>query len=138
MQPDDLHSIVAYRIESSYSAIKETESHLENGFLSTAMNRVYYAGFYIISALAAIDGFSTAKHKQLIGYINKEYIKTGKIDPEIGKILTIAYDRRVAADYHDFVTLTKTQINEYRLRMLDFIKAVELLIKEKLPVLPDK
>ncbi|MGE5399600.1 MAG: HEPN domain-containing protein [Ignavibacteriales bacterium] len=80
---------------------------LANGFLSTAMNSIYYAGFYIVSALAALDNFSTAKHKQLIGYFNKEYINSGRIDPEIGKILRTAYDRRQAADYHDFVTLTK-------------------------------
>ena len=102
------------------------------------MNRIYYAGFYIISTLAVIDGFSTARHKQLIGYFNKEYIKSGKIDAEVGKIMKIAYDRRVAADYHDFVSLTKTQINEYRIRMLEFIEHVEIIIKEKLSNISDK
>lgn len=132
MEKEELINIVNYRVETSYGAINESESHLANGFLSTAMNRIYYAGFYMVSALAALDNFSTAKHKQLIGYFNKEYINSGKIDPEVGKILRTAYDRRQAADYHDFVTLTKTQIDEYRIRMTEFIKQVELIIKEKL------
>ncbi|MEI7813120.1 MAG: HEPN domain-containing protein [Ignavibacteria bacterium] len=132
MDKEELINIVNYRIETSYGAIKESESHLSLGFLSTAMNRIYYAGFYIVSALAVLDNFSTAKHKQLIGYFNKEYISSGKITPEDGKILRTAYDRRQAADYHDFVTLTKTQIDEYRLRMAEFIRQVDLIIQQKL------
>lgn len=132
MEKEELINIVNYRIETSYGALKESESHLSNGFLSTAMNRVYYAGFYIVSALAVLDNFSTAKHKQLIGFFNREYINSDRIDPEVGKILRIAYDRRQAADYHDFVTLTKTQIDDYRIRMAEFIKQVDLIIKEKL------
>jgi len=45
MEKEELINIVNYRVETSYSAIKESESHLANGFLSTAMNRIYYAGF---------------------------------------------------------------------------------------------
>ena len=135
MEKEELINIVNYRVETSYSAINESESHLSNGFLNTAMNRVYYAGFYIVSALAALDNFSTAKHKQLIGYFNREYINSGRVDPEVGKILRTSYDRRQAADYHDFVYLTKTQIDDYRVRMAEFIKQVDLIIKEKLKAL---
>jgi uncharacterized protein (UPF0332 family) len=132
MDKQDILNIVNYRVELAYNTIKESESHITNGFLNTAMNRIYYAGFYIVCALAAIDNFSTARHKQLIGYFNKNYIKTGIIDRGIGEILTIAYDRREAADYHDFVYLTKTQIEEYRIRMAEFIKQVDALIQQRI------
>ena len=132
MKKEDTLNIVKYRIELAYNTIKESESHLSNGFLNTAMNRVYYAGFYIVSALAAIDHFSTSKHKKLIGYFNKEYIKTGKITKEAGEILNLAYENRQAADYQDFITLTKTQIEDYRVRMTKLIEQVDFIIKEKL------
>jgi len=127
-----LRDIVAYRIKTSRETLNEIEIHLQNGFLATAMNRLYYSGFYIISALALLDNFPTSKHKQLIGWFNKEYLKTGKINPEKGKILRKAYERRQSSDYHDFVTLTKSQIEEYYSKMKDFVNVVEEVIKEKL------
>jgi uncharacterized protein (UPF0332 family) len=133
MLEEDIKSIVKYRIETSLAAIEESESHLNNGYLNTAMNRIYYAGFYIVSALAAIDNFPTSKHKQLIGYFNKEYIKSGIMDPETGKILRKSYERRQAADYHDYVYLTKSQIEEYKTAMTEFIKSVQEIIMKKLP-----
>lgn len=132
MLKEELQSIVKYRIETALAAIEESKSHLKNGYLNTAMNRIYYAGFYIVSALAAIDNFPTSKHKKLIGYFNKEYIKSGIIDAETGKILRKSYERRQAADYHDFVSLTKSQIEEYRIAMNEFILQVQKIIEEKL------
>jgi len=127
-----LRDIVAYRIKASRDTLSEIEIHLQNGFLATAMNRLYYAGFYMISALALLDKFPTSKHKQLIGWFNKEYLKTGIINPEKGKILRKAYERRQSSDYHDFVTLTKSQIEEYYSKMKDFVNVVEEVVQEKL------
>jgi len=127
-----LRDIVAYRIRTSYETLNEIEVHLQNGFLATAMNRLYYSGFYMISALALVDRFPTTKHKQLIGWFNKEYLKTGIIDPEKGKILRKAYERRQSSDYHDFVTLTKSQIEEYYSKMIVFVNVVEKVIQQKL------
>jgi len=132
MEKEELLSIVTYRVDQAKGSIEESESHLKNGFLTTAMNRIYYAGFYIVSALAALEDFPTAKHKQLIGWFNKEYLKTGKVDREVGKILRKAYDRRMAADYHDFVYLTRSQIDEYRIEMKKFIEEVHLIIQGKI------
>jgi uncharacterized protein (UPF0332 family) len=55
------------------------------------------------------------------------------MDPEIGKILRRSYERRQAADYHDFVYLTKSQIEEYKTAMTEFIKGVQEIIMKKLP-----
>jgi uncharacterized protein (UPF0332 family) len=47
-QPEDY---IRYRIERAYKTLLEVESHLSNGFWNTAINRMYYACFYAVSAL---------------------------------------------------------------------------------------
>ncbi|MEI7485545.1 MAG: hypothetical protein WCK13_12620 [Ignavibacteriota bacterium] len=72
------------------------------------------------------------ENEKLIGYFNRDYIKTRRIDRNIGEIFGLAYDRREVAGYHDFVYLTKTQVDEYRLRMAEFIRQADLIIQQKL------
>ncbi|MBD3308314.1 hypothetical protein GF339_17905 [candidate division KSB3 bacterium] len=50
------------------------------------MNRIYYAMFYAVSALALLQGFSTSSHAQLRGYFNREFVKTGIISIELGRL----------------------------------------------------
>ena len=95
--------LIKLKIEKSLQTLGEVDSHIENGFLSTAMNRIYYAGFYIVSALALLDGFSTSKHRQLIGYFNREYIQSEKLDRSLGFTFQESYQKRIIVDYHDFV-----------------------------------
>jgi uncharacterized protein (UPF0332 family) len=59
---------INYRRSKAFNTLSEIEYLLNNNLLANAMNRIYYSGFYIVSALLLIDDFSTSKHKQLIGY----------------------------------------------------------------------
>ena len=42
--------IVRYRMESAQKMLSEVESHRENGFYNTAVNRMYYACYYAATA----------------------------------------------------------------------------------------
>ncbi|MDP4175060.1 MAG: HEPN domain-containing protein [Bacteroidota bacterium] len=121
-----------YKRERAFEALDDIQKMLDSGMLSAAMNRIYYAGFYIVSALVLLDGFSTSKHRQLIGYFNKNYIKTGKVPIDLGEILDESYNNRVAADYHDFVYLTKTQVEEFFNQMKDFISFIDQMIQNRI------
>lgn len=74
MEERPLNDYIQYKRERAFEALDDIQKMLDNGMLSAAMNRIYYAGFYIVSALVLLDGFSTSKHRQLIGYFNKNYI----------------------------------------------------------------
>lgn len=128
----DTLSIIKYRKEKAFNTLEEVQKLLEAGMISLAMNRVYYAGFYIVNALSLTDNFSTSKHKQLIGYFNKNYIHSGKIDLDKGDILNIAYRKRTSVDYHDFATATKDEVKKYYEQMKTFVAEVDNLIEEKL------
>ncbi|MDR3611343.1 MAG: HEPN domain-containing protein [Ignavibacteriaceae bacterium] len=131
MNERPLSDYIQYKRDRAFEALDDIKKMLDNKMLSAAMNRVYYAGFYIVGALLLLDGFSTSKHRQLIGYFNKEYIKTGKVPVDVGEILDESYNRRVASDYHDFVYLTKTQVEEFFSQMKDFVGFIDRMIQDR-------
>jgi uncharacterized protein (UPF0332 family) len=59
-------------------------------------------------------------------------IESSIIPDEVGEILNIAFKRRTAVDYHDFVTVTKEEIMGYHKKMKDFVFAVDDLIQIRL------
>ena len=73
LTPEEREEIVKHRIEQSLRTIEEAELLIDNLKLSAAVSRIYYSLFYIISALAVKNNFSTSKHKQLLSWFNKNY-----------------------------------------------------------------
>ena len=98
---------------------------LDNNRLNNAENRIYYAIFYSVSALAIKHNYSTSKHYQLLGWFNKNFIKTGKIDKEFGRIYKRQFENRLESDYDDFVEFTKEQVNEDYISMKKLIEEIQ-------------
>jgi len=124
--------LVTYRRNRAFETIREIDKLLSEGMLLFAINRIYYAGFYIVSALCLLDDFSTSKHTQLIGYFNREYVKKGLIDIETGSILNLAYRKRTSVDYQDFVTVTRDEVYQYFNEMKLFVEKVDDLIEQRI------
>lgn len=124
--------LVNLRIEKSKVTLKGIKLLIESGYVSFAMNRIYYSGFYIVSALALLDGKSFSKHHQLIGYFNKTYLKPNIIDRKLGSILNETFERRNLIDYDDYFSITKTEVKKYYSDMKKFVKVAERLIKKRI------
>src|SRR3989339_713540 len=95
--------LINYRIEQAKAAISDVTILIEKNLLTLAINRIYYGMFHMLLALALKRGFKTSKHNQLIGWFNKEYIKTGIIDTKFGKIVNKGFEDRTDGDYGIFV-----------------------------------
>ncbi len=116
--------LIQYRLERSKTTADEARSAIEANFLFNAENRIYYSIFYSVSALALKFNFSTSKHKQLLGWFNLNFIKTGLIPAKYGKIYHNAYDKRQESDYDDFVTLNIDEVEADLENMQEFIQFI--------------
>ena len=47
--------IVNYRRDKAFETLDDVQKLLKDNMLALAMNRVYYSGFYIVSALSLLD-----------------------------------------------------------------------------------
>lgn len=123
-------TLIKYRIEQAYRAIKEVEIQIDNNLLNIAVNRIYYGMFYMLSSLALKYKFKTSKHGQLIGWFNKDFVKEKTIEQKYFKIIQNAFDNRSEGDYEPFVEFKKEQVFEMFEDMKDFIITVESFIKK--------
>jgi uncharacterized protein (UPF0332 family) len=86
----------------------------------------------MLQALALKHGFETSKHQQLIGWFNKEFIHTGKLDKKYSKTITKGYNYRTKGDYETIFEFEEGVVNEMTIEMADFIDALEVyIIKEE-------
>ena len=89
-----------------YSLVKQTYSNakmcFDNGFYRDCINRSYYAVFYAIRAVLALDSIDFKRHKDVVAYFNKEFVAQGKFPGEMGRRLARLKMKREESDYSDF------------------------------------
>jgi uncharacterized protein (UPF0332 family) len=128
---NDFQHLINFRVQQAYETVKEVEFQIENNYLIIAVNRIYYGMFYMLLALALKNGFKTSKHSQLLGWFNKEFVKTGKIDRDTGKIVHKAFEDRTDGDYGIYVRFEKEEVLEKLKDMKQFLFELEKLIRDK-------
>ena len=122
---DDL---IKYRLEQARDTIDVVDLLIKNDKLPSAINRIYYGMFYSLLALALRFNFETSKHQQLIGWFNKEFIRTGLIEKEFGRILRDAFENRTSGDYDSFVIFDPAEVLLLFTDMKSFIEQIEVFI----------
>jgi uncharacterized protein (UPF0332 family) len=93
---------IKYRIDRAKETIEEVRTHIENKYWNTAINRMYYACFYAVSALLAKDKIDVSSHSGVRQKFGEYYVKTGKIDRNLAKHFTDLFEKRHKGDYNDF------------------------------------
>ncbi|MBM3435631.1 MAG: HEPN domain-containing protein [Bacteroidetes bacterium] len=126
----DRDELIKYRLDQAKECLDEVTFQIDNKKYKTAINRIYYGIFYSLLALGLKYEFETSKHFQLIGWFNKTFIRTGKVDIEIGKIVNKSYTLRQESDYEPFMTYEKPEVKELFERMKLFICAIEKILHE--------
>ncbi len=126
----EISELIKYRLEKAKEDYKSAKLLLENKHYAQALNRSYYSIFHATRALLAIDNLDSKRHSGIIGYFNKYYIATGKIEKEYYKILVGSQRVRERSDYDDFYVVV---VEEVALQ----IKNAELFIKKIESVISD-
>lgn len=80
-------TLVLYRIERAREALDEAAILLEKGHTNTFVNRLYYACFYVVSAMLLTKGLSSAKHSGVRGLFHQNFVKPGIVDVELGQTI---------------------------------------------------
>lgn len=127
---NDRQSLVDYRLRQATDTIELAHFLAINEKYVIAVNRIYYGMYYALTALALKNGFETSKHGQLIGWFNKEYIVTKRLDPQFGKILRNASHNRTKGDYDAFIDFSKNEVDLMLIEMTDFIHEIKKLLHQ--------
>ena len=85
---------------------------LNEGLYKDSINRSYYAAFYAVKAVLALSTVDFKRHKDVMGYFNKEYVAKGIFPREIGRKLGTLQRVREKSDYDDFYIASKEKATE--------------------------
>ncbi len=125
---EDRKTLIEYRVNQARETVDEADLMIKNSCFRAAVNRIYYGMFYMLLALSLKYEFATSKHQQLIGWFNKNFILTGKINKKYGKILRKAYQNRVKGDYEPIVKFDEETVKSMFADMKEFIDTIMKVI----------
>lgn len=114
-----------HRLEQAKEDLIASKALYELKLYKSANNRAYYSVFHSMKAVLALEPIDFKKHKDVVGYFNKNYIHTEIFPKQLGRKISDASKIREDSDYTDeFVVKpedTKKQI-ETADEMLDLVQ----------------
>jgi len=128
LNQEDREELIWYNIEKSHQAKEDVEFLINNNKLHLAINRIYYGTYYMLSALALKHKFSTKKHKELIGWFNKNFVRNDVVEKKISKIIRLSFELRSEADYDVTAGFSKEEVEKYFIDMKEVIATIEKLL----------
>src|SRR5918999_580583 len=85
--------------QRAQEALRATNILLAADFPDFAAARAYYAAFYAASALLLAEGKTFRSHRGVVALIHRDYVRSGRLPADMGRILSILSDLRGVGDY---------------------------------------
>ena len=101
-----------YRIQEAKDSLQVAQNCLKEGFYKDAVNRSYYSAFYALKAVLALGEVDFKRHKDVIGYFNREYVAKDVFPKDVGRRLGTLKQLREKSDYDDFYVASKEKAEE--------------------------
>ena len=123
--------LARYKLERAREEFDTAELLFENERLKAANNRAYYSIYYSLTAVLCLEPIAFKKHKDTIGYFNKNYVHTDKFPREIGRNISKAAKIRHASDYDEFYIASKEETEKQIRTAKELADLVDKFISEK-------
>ena len=101
-----------YRMRSAIETLGVSALCLESQHYKDSINRSYYAAFYAVKAVLALEEVDFKRHKDAVAYFNQTYVATDIFPREIGKKLGRLKQERETSDYDDFYIASAADATE--------------------------
>ncbi|AAD36082.1 MULTISPECIES: HEPN domain-containing protein [Thermotoga] len=127
---NEKEKIIEYWRRRARECLDDAKLLLKNERLHSAVNRIYYALFYQVSALLLAKGLSFSKHSGVLAAFNREFVKTGKVNKELGKFYNRMFEHRKTGDYGELVEFEEENVKDWIRKAEGFLDAIEKLIED--------
>ena len=120
-----------YRIRNAVETLGVAALCLGSQHYKDSINRSYYAAFYAIKAVLALEEIDFKRHKDAVAYFNKTYVATEIFPREMGKKLGRLKQERESSDYDDFYVASLTDATDQYNSAKLIIDEIEKYLIEK-------
>ena len=128
MKDEEKQALVHYRITKAKETISEVSTLVDHQFWNTAVNRLYYACYYAVSALLIENNIQAQTHAEARRMFGLHFIKAGIIDQELGKFYSNLFNKRQTGDYEDFLDHTREDVEALVQPAQTLIQEIEALL----------
>ena len=115
MSPKISKDLAKHRLEQAFDDLKASEILYQSNLYKSANNRAYYSIFHSIKAVLALEPIDFKRHKDVVGYFNKNYVYPEIFPRKMGSKIADASSVREDSDYDD----------EYIVKQEDTLKQIE-------------
>jgi uncharacterized protein (UPF0332 family) len=130
MLNENKKTLAEYRLEMAENCIEASKRCFNAGDYKSSANRSYYAIFYTIRAIFALESRDYRKHSAVISFFQKDYIKTGIFNIKYSDIIRNAFDVRINSDYEDFYVIAKDDLERQITEAAEFLETVKVYLKD--------
>lgn len=117
--------LCVYRMQNAVDTLGAANLCMQNKFYKDVINRSYYAAFYAVKAVLALEEKDFKRHKDAVAYFNQTYVATGIFSKEIGKKLGRLKKERESSDYDDFYIASLNEVTEQMETAKMIVQAVQ-------------
>ena len=107
MNSEESNKLIAFKIRKSNQSIKAAQLLIENNFYNEAINRIYYACFYLVSALLHKNNINAKTHAGVKTMLHKNFTLTNLIDEELAAFYSSIFFFRHSSDYEEGIEYEK-------------------------------
>ncbi|MFW6246038.1 MAG: HEPN domain-containing protein [Tangfeifania sp.] len=110
LSDDEREAIVSFRVQKGKDTLKEAKGIATLDYWNAVANRLYYACYYVTSALLIKNKYASQTHRGVIHLLGLHFIKEGLVTKNAGKFYSKLYELRQTGDYDDLFSLTEEDV----------------------------
>ncbi|MBI4639471.1 MAG: HEPN domain-containing protein [Candidatus Tectomicrobia bacterium] len=99
MRDDQYEQEIVANLERAEESVQAARVLMAAGHFDFAASRAYYAVFYAATAALLAEGLEFSKHTGVIAAIHQNFVRTGKLDRQLGRDLNWLFELRNIGDY---------------------------------------
>ncbi len=121
-------TLIGLWLKKAEESLASAELELNAGHANFAVNRLYYACFYAVTALLLQDGKQFTRHSAVKSEFIRTYIKPERIDVKWNKFYQKLFDDRQEGDYIPTATFEASDVSTCLQQSREFIDLIRSLI----------
>jgi len=131
LSDEEKDAVIFYRIQKAKDTWKEAEGIAQLGYWNAVINRLYYACYYMTSALLIYNGYFAQTHAGVIRLFGLNFVIKGIVTKEQSKFYSRLYELRQTGDYDDLYNLTEEEVRPLIGSAFKYIEELEVLLKKQ-------
>ena len=121
---------INYRLAAAEKALADAQLLADSGSWNTAVNRLYYASFYAVSALLLQYNINAQTHAGTKSQFGLHFVKSGKISLQQGRLYADLMDWRQKGDYGDMFDFEGENVLPLFEPVKELLAAIKMLIEQ--------